>query len=118
VDARENIPKDMPKGRGRGFTILANVDSDHAGDEITRRSRTGFIVFLNNSPIYWFSKKQSGIETSSFGSEFIALKQCCKYIRSLRYKLRMMGIEVSEPAYIYMETTNQFFQMLRFQSLF
>ena len=101
VDAKETMPDNMPPTRGLGFTMLANVDSDHAGDEITRRSRTGFIVFLNNSPIYWFSKKQGGIETSSFGSEFIALKQCCEYIRGLRYKLRMMGIAVDEPAYIY-----------------
>ena len=80
VDSKEDIPSEMPEPRGFGFTIFANVDSDHAGDEITCRSRTGFIVFLNNSPIYWFSKKQSGIETSSFGLEFIAMKQCYKYI--------------------------------------
>ena len=77
------------------------VDSDHAGDTITCRSRTGFIVYLNSSPIFWFSKKQGGIETSSFGSEFIAMKQCCEYIRGLRYKLRMMGIPVDGPAFIF-----------------
>ena len=77
------------------------VDSDHAGDTITCRSRTGFIVYLNSSPIFWFSKKQGGIETSSFGSEFIAMKQCCVYIRGLRYKLRMMGIPVEGPSCIF-----------------
>ena len=101
TDAKEDIPLRKPESRGHGFTISANVDSYHVGDKITRQSCTGFIVFLNNAPIYWFSKKQSRIETSSFGSEFIALKQCCEYIPGLRYKLRMMGIEVNEPAYIY-----------------
>mmetsp|Transcript_2441 Transcript_2441/g.3428 ORF Transcript_2441/g.3428 Transcript_2441/m.3428 type:complete len:402 (+) Transcript_2441:1306-2511(+) len=101
VDAKEIMPDKMPPPRGLGFTMIANVDSDHTGDEITRRSCTGFIVFLNNSPIYWFSKKQNGIETSSFGSEFIAPKQCCEYICGLQYKLHMMGIEVNGPAYIY-----------------
>ena len=48
----------------------------------------------------WFSKKQMGIESSSFGSEFIAMKQCCEYLRGLWYKLRMMGIPVEGPAYI------------------
>ena len=28
------------------------------------------------------------------------MKQCCEYIRGLRYKLRMMGIPVIGPAYI------------------
>jgi hypothetical protein len=97
----EDIPPNAPEPRGIGFTMRAFVDSDHAGDSITRRSRTGFIVFLNSAPIHWFSKKQTSIETSSFGSEFIAMKQCCEYIRGLRYKLRMMGIPVELPSYIF-----------------
>jgi hypothetical protein len=40
------------------------------------------------------------VETSSFGSEFVAMKQCCEYLRGLRYKLRMMGIPVNGPCYI------------------
>ena len=100
-ECTEEIPSNAPKPRGVAFTIRAFVDSDHAGDVVTRRSRTGFIVFLNSSPIYWFTKKQTGIETSSFGSEFIAMKQCCEYIRGLRYKLRMMGIPVEGHAYIF-----------------
>ena len=40
----ENIPENAPEPRGFGFTMLAFVDSDHAGDHITRRSRTGFLL--------------------------------------------------------------------------
>ena len=100
-DVQEALPGNAPVPRGLGFTIRAYVDSDHAGDNITRRSRTGFIVFLNNAPIYWLSKKQTSVETSSFASEFIAMKSCCEYIRGLRYKLRMMGIPVDGPTYIF-----------------
>ena len=77
------------------------VDSDHGGDQVTRRSRTGFLVFLNSSLIYWCSKKQTTIETSSFGSEFMALKHATEYVRGFRYKLRAMGIPVTQPAYVY-----------------
>ena len=77
------------------------VDSDHAGDMITRRSRIGFLIFLNNAPIYWFSKKQGSCETSSFGSKFIAMKSCCEYVCGLRYTLRMLGIPVELPTYIF-----------------
>lgn len=97
----EELPPNMPEPRGNGFIMRAFVDADHAGDSITRKSRSGFIVYLNNAPIYWLSKKQTGIETSSFGSEFTAMKHCCEYIRGLRYRLRMMGIPVMGPAYIY-----------------
>ncbi len=99
-NTKEELPKDMPEPRGKGFIILAFVDADHAGEKLTRRSRTGFIVFLNMAPIYWFSKRQNGVECSSFGSEFIAMKQCTEYIRGLRYRLRMMGIPVEDPAFI------------------
>ena len=91
----------MPEPRGRGFVMKAKVDADHAGDTVTRRSRTGFIIYLNEAPIYWMSKKQTSVESSSFGSEFTAMKQCCEYLRGLRYKLRMMGIPCIGPAFIY-----------------
>ena len=100
-NCREEIPPDIPTPRGLGFTMRAFVDSDHAGEVTTRRSRTGVIIFLNSAPIFWFSKRQGSVETSSFGSEFVALKTCCEYIRGLRFKLRMMGIPVDLPSYIF-----------------
>ena len=77
------------------------VDSDHAGDKLMRRSRTGYVIYLNMAPIVWFSKKQSTIETSIFGAEFVAMKQGMEALRGLRYKLRMMGVELSGPSHIY-----------------
>ena len=91
----------MPEPRGQGFTMHAKVDADHALDTITRHSRTGFLVYLNCAPIYWWSKKQNYEESLSFGSEFIAMKQCCEYVRGLRYQLRMMGISCEDPTFIY-----------------
>ena len=65
-----------------GVILRAYVDADHAADMVTRRSRKGFIVFLNSAPIYWFSKKQNSVETSlAFGSEFMAMnKHCTEYV--------------------------------------
>ena len=83
------------------MTMRVFFDSDHAGNLMTRRSRTGFIVFLNNALIYWYLKKQNSSETSTFGSEFVAMKQAKEYARGLQYKLRMMGITVDEPAFVY-----------------
>ena len=51
------IPSNAEEFRGLGFKINANVDSDHASDEVTRRSRTGYIVRLSSSPIYFCTKK-------------------------------------------------------------
>ena len=101
VQGKEEIPSNMPELRGQGFTMHAKVDADHALDTVTRHSRTGFLVYLNCAPEYWWSKKQDSVESSSFGSEFIAMKQCCEYVCGLRYKLRMMGISCDDPTFIY-----------------
>ena len=101
TDLTIELPPDMPEKRGLGFVVTAKVDSDHAGDSMTRRSRTGFFVYCNNALVYWMSKKQTAVETSTFGSEFNAMKQCTEYVRGLKYKLRMMGIDCSGPAIIY-----------------
>ena len=101
VQGKEQIPPNMAEPRGQGFIMPAKVDADHASDTITRCSRTGFLVYLNCVPIYWWSKNQNSVESSSFGCEFIAMKQCCEYVHGLRYKLRMMGIFCDNPMFIY-----------------
>ena len=95
-DARELKPKNAPKPRGRSVTITCFVDSDHAGDKITRRSRTGIIIFLNRGPIMWHSKRQNTVETSTYGAEFVAMKQAMEMIKALKYKLWMFGIPIIE----------------------
>lgn len=100
LEGVEEVPPNMPEPRGFGFVIRAKVDADHGTDTVTRKSRTGFLVWVNSALIYFWSKKQASVETSSFGAEFIAMKQCCEYLRGLRYKLRMMGIPVNGPCYI------------------
>ena len=77
------------------------VDSDHAGDKVSHRSRSGFLIYVNTTLVQWFSKKQSTVETSVFGAEFITTKQHIDALQGLRYKLRMMGIPISGPSYIY-----------------
>ena len=101
MQGKEEVPSNMPEPRGLGFIMHAKVDADHASDMMTRRSRTGFLVYLSCALIYWWSKKQNSMESSSFGSEFIAMNQCCEYVGGLRYKLRMMGISCEEPTFIY-----------------
>ena len=55
----EIVPSDMPEPLGEGMTMRLFVDSDHAGDVKNRRSRTGFLVYLQSALIYWSSKKQT-----------------------------------------------------------
>ena len=79
-EAKEEIPVDAPPSLGKGVQITCFVDVDHVGDLVTRRSRTGVLIYLNQAPICWYSKKQNSVETSTFGSEFMALKTVIKQI--------------------------------------
>jgi Reverse transcriptase (RNA-dependent DNA polymerase) len=90
--AKEESPHNMPPPRGQPVTITAFVDASHAANQKTRRSHTGYLIFLNRAPILWYSKRQNTVEASTFSSEFIALKACTEAIIHLRYKLRMFGI--------------------------
>ena len=77
------------------------VDADHAGNQITRRSHTGVLLFVCCAPIIWYSKQQNTVETSTFGSEFIAARTATGMIQGLQYKLCMMCIPIDGPTNIF-----------------
>ncbi len=91
-DACEDLPHDMLKPKGGLSTLTCYVDADHARDKLTRRSVTGIVLLLNNTPIVWLSKRQKTVETSTYGSELIASRIAVDLILSMRYKLRMLGL--------------------------
>ena len=97
---KEAIPPNTPKPLGKPVQMTCYVDSDHTGDLVTRRSRSGVLLFLNRAPIMWQSKKQSSIETSMFGSEFMALNAAVEMIKGLHYKVQMMGIPLDEATHV------------------
>ena len=73
------------------------MDADHAGNQITRQSHTGVLLFVCRAPIIWYSKLQNTVETSTCGSEYIAVNTATEMIQALQYKLCMMGIPIDGP---------------------
>jgi len=101
IGAEEPIPNKLPEPRGRLISLHCFVDADHASDKISRRSQTGILIFGNKAPLVMFSKRQNSVQTSTFGSEFLALRQAVELIQALRYKLRLLGIPLDGPANVY-----------------
>jgi hypothetical protein len=99
--AKEALPLNAPAPRGKDVDLRLYVDSSHADDKLTRRSRSGYFIFINSSPVNWLSRKQGTVETAVFGAEFVAMKQGVEAMRGLRYKLRMMGVPFEGPTYVY-----------------
>ena len=50
-DVTKAIPPNAPDPRGNSVDLRMWVDSDHAGDKVTRQSRTGYFIFLNTALI-------------------------------------------------------------------
>ena len=96
----EELPPRMPTPRGRPVDVTCFVDANHAGNVVTRRSHTGIIIFVQNAPIIWHSRRQNTVESSTFGSEFVAMRQAKEMIVALRYKLRMFGVPINGPTSI------------------
>jgi hypothetical protein len=97
-DASEEIPKNLPPEKGPRVRMTVYVDADHAHDLVTRRSITGILVMLNNTPIRWVSKRQKTVETSTYGSESVASRIATELILEIRYMLRSLGVALDGPA--------------------
>jgi hypothetical protein len=65
-DVKEIIPSDAPVPRGKEVDLHLFVDSNHAGEQFTRRSRSAFVIYLNMAPIIWVLKA-----SSNFGHKYI-----------------------------------------------
>ena len=97
------IPPNAPDPSVKEVDLRIFVHSYQTVDKLTRRSKTGYIIFLNNDTIDWLSKKQVTIKTSVFGAESVAMNIGMEALRDLQYKLYMMGGPISGLFLIYGE---------------
>ena len=97
----EDIDPRFPDPVVEGLAVMIFSDSDHGHDKVTGRSITGILVFLGSTPIYWSSKRQSSVQLSTYGAEFIALNTGVQMAEEVRYHLRAMGVKVDAPTVIY-----------------
>ncbi|HEY9298276.1 MAG TPA: Ty1/Copia family ribonuclease HI, partial [Phormidium sp.] len=81
-------------------SITCYVDADHARDKVSRRSVTGIIILLNNTPVSWLSKRQKTDESSTYGSELVASRIAAEMIISMRYFLTMLGVNLEPSSYL------------------
>ena len=99
----EELDPHFPVPKVPELDITLFCDSDHAHDLVTGRSITGLLAFVGSTPVHWKSKRQTSVQTSTFGAEFMALKSASELAITLRYQLRSMGVHVTKPTKIYVD---------------
>ena len=60
----------FPSGiRNGAWNIVCFTDSDYAGDEVSRQSVSGYIIYVRAVPVMWRSKAQQSVTLSSTEAE-------------------------------------------------
>jgi hypothetical protein len=75
--------------------VYGFCDSDWGGDELTRKSTSGYVFIMSGAAVSWSSKKQSSVALSSTEAEYMACTQASKEAVWLRQLLHELHIEQS-----------------------
>lgn len=87
---------------GNDLTLSGHSDSDWAKQREDRRSTTGFIFYLGNSPVSWKSRHQPTIALSSTEAEYMALTDAARECIWWRSIMKELGfIDSSSPKAIH-----------------
>ena len=97
-DVKENLPTDTLQPLGKPVQLVHCVDTDPMHDALTGGSVTACLHFINSTPIDWFSKKQSMVETVTYSSEFVATRTC---VVDLYTTLGCLGVQVNQKSHMF-----------------
>ena len=75
-------------------------DADWAGDQDTRRSRSGYCIFINGSLVQWSSKLQKSVALSSTEAEYICLSTGAASVLWFRSLLEEIGFQQKDATII------------------
>lgn len=77
--------------------LVAYSDSDYAGDIISRRSTSGYLLLLNGGPISRASRRQQCVSLSTTEAEYEAMCETTKEVTWMRRLLGSIGVYQTQP---------------------
>ena len=77
------------------------VNSDWAGDNIDRKSTSGYVIRLLGNVIEWKSRKQKCVTKASTYAEYVPLSKVVSELKYVKEVLKMYYLYIKEPINIY-----------------
>ncbi len=81
-----------PRQTLKSNTLLGYCDADFAGDTISRKSCSGYVIKLGRAVITWASRTQRTISTSTTDAEWTALYEGVRHREHIRGFLNELGL--------------------------
>ncbi|CAN6458627.1 unnamed protein product [Victoria cruziana] len=94
---KKNPGKGLLFTKSENMCIEGHSDADWAGPVDTRRSTTGYCVFLDGNLAIWRSKRQTVCARSSAEAEYRAVVMGITKLLWLKIVLRDLGMEATQP---------------------
>ena len=94
-------PDDMPDALGEAVTTTTTMDANFNHCLATGKSLTGFLHFVNKTPVDRYSNKQATVETATYGSEIAAAKTATEQIMDIRQTLRYLGAPITTKSFLF-----------------
>ena len=70
-------------------------------DHLTGKAVTACLHFINQTPFDWFCKKQSTVETATYGAESTAARTCIEQMRANKMTLMYLGVPIVGPSVLF-----------------
>jgi hypothetical protein len=86
------------------FRLIIYADASFAiGD--TKQSVSGYVIFLNGTPLLWGSLKQTVVVDSSCSAEYVAASVACKQAIHAENLIGFLGFSCPKPYTMYTDST-------------
>ena len=99
--AKEILPTDLPPPRGNVARLTTYGDANLMHDHLTGKAVTAVLHFINQTPFDWFCKKQSTVETATYGAEGTAARTCIEQMRANKMTLMYLGVPIVGPSVLF-----------------
>ena len=102
--------KNEPNGdKNKPWDIICFSDSDYTSNPDTRRSVSGFILFILGVPVYWRLSAHRWMTLSTSKEEWLVLSQAVKEVMFIIQLLKSMKISVKLPVIVHVDNVGAMF---------